>query len=173
MSLIRAVVASAAMLVAVPAMAQAPAKAPAKAPATTQLTAEQKAQLNDFIQQVRAGKRQLVTDNLKLTPEEGNKFWPIYEQYQSELQAINKRTFNLVKAYADAYNAGPVADAKAKELLAESLAIDESELKLRKTYTPKIEKALPAAKAARYIQIEQKIRAAIKYELASGIPLVE
>ena len=169
MSLIRAIAVTAAMMVAVPAVAQAPAKAPA----TPQLTAEQKAQLNDFIQQVRAGKRQLVTDNLKLTPEEGNKFWPIYEQYQSELQGINKRTFELVKKYAEAYNAGPIADAKAKELMAESLAIDESELKLRKAYTAKIEKALPAAKAVRYIQIEQKIRAAIRYELASGIPLVE
>lgn len=169
MSLIRALVVSAAMMVAVPAVAQAPAKAAS----TPQLTAEQKAQLQDFIQQVRAGKRQLVTDNLRLTPEEGNKFWPIYEQYQGELQAINKRTFELVKKYAEAYNAGPVPDATAKQLLAESLAIDETELKLRKSYTPKIEKALPAAKAARYIQIEQKIRAAVRYELASGIPLVE
>ena len=33
--------------------------------------------------------------------------------------------------------------------------------------------ALPATKAARYIQIENKIRAAVRYELAAGIPLVE
>jgi hypothetical protein len=32
---------------------------------------------------------------------------------------------------------------------------------------------LPAAKAARYVQIENKIRAAIRYELAAGIPLVQ
>ena len=32
---------------------------------------------------------------------------------------------------------------------------------------------LPAMKAARYIQIENKIRAAIRYELAAAIPLVQ
>jgi hypothetical protein len=39
--------------------------------------------------------------------------------------------------------------------------------------TPKILAALPAMKAARYIQIENKIRAAVRYELAAAIPLVE
>jgi len=110
---------------------------------------------------------------LTLTSEEANRFWPLYEQYQSELQKINKRTFDVIKSYADAYNAGPVNDATAHKLLKESVAIDEAELNLRKKFIPKFEKALPAAKAARYVQIEQKIRAAIRYELASGVPLAE
>jgi hypothetical protein len=38
---------------------------------------------------------------------------------------------------------------------------------------PKILGALPTTKAARYIQIENKIRAVIHYELADGIPLVQ
>lgn len=38
---------------------------------------------------------------------------------------------------------------------------------------PRILAVLPAAKAARYVQIENKIRAIVRYELAEGIPLVE
>ena len=38
---------------------------------------------------------------------------------------------------------------------------------------PRIMAALPAMKAAHYIQIENKIRAAIRYELAANIPLVQ
>jgi hypothetical protein len=38
---------------------------------------------------------------------------------------------------------------------------------------PKVLGTLPATKAVRYIQIESKIRAAIRYELADGIPLVQ
>jgi hypothetical protein len=52
------------------------------------------------------------------------------------------------------------------------LAIEGSEVDLRKSYVSKFEKVLPTAKVARYYQIESKIRAAVKYELASGIPLV-
>ena len=42
----------------------------------------------------------------------------------------------------------------------------------QRTYAAKLEKVLPAAKVARYIQIENKIRSAIKYELAAKISLV-
>ena len=61
----------------------------------------------------------------------------------------------------------------AKKLLDEALAIDEAEAKLKSASAPKILAALPATKAARYIQIENKIRAVVRYELAAGIPLVE
>ena len=64
-------------------------------------------------------------------------------------------------------------DDTAKKLLNEVLAIEGAELDMRKSYVPKFEKVLPAAKVARYYQIENKIRAAVRYELAEGIPLVE
>ena len=78
-----------------------------------------------------------------------------------------------IAEYADAYNKGPVPNETAKKLLNETFAIEEAELKLKRSYVPKLEKALPAAKVARYVQIENKIRAAIRYELADAIPLVQ
>jgi hypothetical protein len=66
-----------------------------------------------------------------------------------------------------------VANDAAKKLIDEALAIDDAELQLKKTAIPKVMAALPAMKAARYIQIENKIRAAIRYELAASIPLVQ
>jgi hypothetical protein len=53
------------------------------------------------------------------------------------------------------------------------IAIDDAEAKLRKDYAAKLTAAIPAAKAARYLQIESKIRAAIRYEIAANIPLVQ
>ena len=72
-----------------------------------------------------------------------------------------------------AYSKGTVDNATAKKLLGEALAIQESELKLQQTYVPKLEKVLPEVKVARYIQIESKIRALVRYALASKIPLAE
>ena len=93
-------------------------------------------------------------------------FWPVYEAYQKELQQINQRLAATIKAYADAYNKGPVTNEAAKKLLDEAMAIDEAEAKLKSATVPKVLAALPATKAARYIQIENKIRAALRYELA-------
>ena len=124
-------------------------------------------------QKVKADKKLVVAQNLQLTDAEGATFWPVYEAYQKDLQAINQRLLTTIAAYADAYNKGPVADDTAKKLLDEAMAIDDAELQLKKSATPKVMAALPATKAVRYIQIENKIRAAIRYELAANIPLVE
>ena len=124
-------------------------------------------------QKIKADKKLVVAQYLQLTDAEGTAFWPVYDAYQKDLQQVNQRLSSVIQAYADAYNKGPVANDVAKKLLDEALAVDEAELKLKSSYMPKIVGALPITKAARYIQIENKIRAAIRYELADGIPLVQ
>ena len=121
-------------------------------------------------QKIKADKKLVVAENLKLTDAEAAAFWPVYEAYQKDLTAINQRMTAMILAYADAYNKGTVTNEIAKKLLDESLAIDDAEAKLRSASAPKILAALPATKAARYIQIENKIRAVVRYELAAGIP---
>jgi hypothetical protein len=124
-------------------------------------------------QKIKADKKLVVAANMQLTEAEAKGFWPVYEAYQKDLAQINERTAKAVMSYADAYNKGPVPDAAAKKLISEAIAIEESEVKLKRSYLPKLEKVLPGMKVARYLQIENKIRAVIKYELAANIPLVE
>ena len=130
------------------------------------------ANMEIFKQKIKADKKLVISQNLKLTDAEGTAFWPVYDAYQKDLQQINQRVGAVVTAYANAYNKGPVTDDVAKGLLNEALAVDDAEAKLKASYAPKILAALPATKAARYIQIENKIRAVVRYELASAIPLV-
>jgi hypothetical protein len=126
-----------------------------------------------LLDKVRADKELVVATNLNLTEEEAKGFWPVYEAYQKDLQQLNGRLQKTIKAYADAYNKGPVSNETAKQLLDEVLAIEEGEVKLKRAYVPKLEKVVPMSKVARYLQIENKIRAAVKNELAGGIPLVQ
>ena len=126
-----------------------------------------------LLEKVRADKKLLVATNMKLTEEEAKGFWPVYDAYQKDLQQLNGRLDKTIKAYADAYNKGSVSNETAKQLLDEVLAIEEGEVKLKRAYVPKLEKVLPMSKVARYLQIENKIRAAVKNELAAGIPLVQ
>lgn len=125
-----------------------------------------------LLEKVRADKKLLIATNMALTEQEDAAFWPVYEAYQKDLAALNDRIRNMIKSYANAYNQGTVADDTAKKLLDEALAIEASELEMKRSYVAKFGKVLPAAKVARYYQIENKIRAAVKYDLAGGIPLV-
>ena len=122
---------------------------------------------------VKADKKLIVAANMELTESEAKGFWPVYEKYQKDLSAINKRIASLIESYAEAYRAGNITDEKAQKLTAELVAIGQSEGGLQASYVPKLSKVLPPKKVARYLQIENKIRAAVKYELAANIPLIE
>ena len=121
---------------------------------------------------IKADKKLVVAANMQLSDAEAKAFWPVYDAYQKDLDALNKRLGKAIMDYANAYNKGAVPDATAKQLLKEALDIEAAEVKLKQSYVPKLEKAISAAKVARYIQIENKIRAIVRYELAGEIPLV-
>jgi hypothetical protein len=54
----------------------------------------------------------------------------------------------------------------------ELVAIEQAEAGLKTSYVPKLSKVLPMKKVARYLQVENKVRALVKYDLAGQIPLV-
>jgi hypothetical protein len=120
---------------------------------------------------VKADKKLLVAVNMDLTESEAKAFWPVYEAYQKELFLLRARTVKLIKDYGDAYE--KMSNDKAKALLDELMRIDSLGLKLRQAYLPKFRQVLPEVKVVRYYQIENKINAALNYELAANIPLAK
>lgn len=122
---------------------------------------------------VKADKKLVVAGNMQLTDAEAKKFWPVYDAYQADLKKVNMQLGDVINTYADAYANNAVTNDVAKKLVNDALAVAEAELKLKRTYLPKVDAAVGAVKAARYMQIENKIRALIKFELAGGIPLVK
>jgi hypothetical protein len=121
---------------------------------------------------IKADKKLLVATNMELTESEAKAFWPIYEQYQKELQRINQRIVKLLESYADDARSKSLTDDKAKKLIDDAAGIDQTEANLKSAYAPKLSKALPVKKVARYLQIENKIRAVVKYDLTQGVPLM-
>ena len=124
-------------------------------------------------EKIKADKKLLVASNMELTESEAKGFWPVYEGYQKELTGINQRIAKLIESYAADYRANTLTDEKAKKLINELVAIEKAEAGLKTSYVPKLSKVLPSKKVARYLQIENKIRALMKYELAGGVPLVQ
>lgn len=123
-------------------------------------------------QKVKADKKLLVAMNMTLTDAESKGFWPVYESYQADLHKVNTRLDQLISDYAQAYNSGVVSDTTAGKLIKEFLYMEVEEMKLRAANVKQLTKVLPAKKVMRYLQIENKIRAVIRYEVAAGVPLV-
>ena len=159
-SLVAIVTVVALTLAAAPVFAQAP-----QAGATTNMEI--------LAAKLKADKKLLVAQTVGLTDAEGKAFWPVYDACQAELDGINKRLKAGIEGYAKDYNAGTMTDAKAAAMLAEMFAIDEALLASKKSCAAKLNGVIPATKIARYVQVENKIRAQINYELAASIPFVQ
>ena len=122
-------------------------------------------------EKIQADKKLLVATNMDLTEKQAQAFWPIYESYQKDLGLLNGRMLVLLQDYAKNYNA--MTDAEAKKLVDDYLAIEQDRINLKQSYRPKLRQALPEKKVARYLQIENKVEAVIRYELAQNVPLVK
>jgi len=128
-------------------------------------------------QAVRADKKAFVASTLQLTDAEAKRFWPLYDAYQRDLDMANRVRARAVENVVVKGN--PISDLYAKSLANDLIAADELELKARRTLHNRLIKPLPgrsvmpAAKAARYLQLESKIRILLAYDIAATIPLVK
>ena len=124
-------------------------------------------------EKLKADKKLIVAKYMELTESEAGKFWPVYEEYQQDLQKSNERLLRLLESYAADYKNKSLTDEKAKKLLDEWIAIEQDEGKRRSAFAPKVLQALPTKKAARYLQIENEYRILLRYDLAATVPLVQ
>jgi hypothetical protein len=129
------------------------------------------ATLDVLLDAVRSNRKALVAVNLKLTDDEAAKFWPVYDRYQNEINALGDRLVGLIQDYTA--NFSDLSNDKAMKLVDDYLAIEADRVKVKRAYVDEFAKAVPGRKLARFYQIENKIDAVMRYDLASTIPVVE
>ena len=122
-------------------------------------------------EKMKADKKLLVAENMQLTEKEDKAFWPVYDSYQKDLGKLNERLLKLIDEYAQNYET--MTDQTAQGLTNKYLALESERVKMIQSYVPKITKAVGSKKAARYLQLENKINAIVRFELAANIPLVK
>lgn len=129
------------------------------------------ADLQTLANTARANRRALVAASLNLTSEQAAQFWPIYDRYQAEMVAVGDRALALVNDYVAHF--AQLSDEQALKLVTDYLAAEAERLKVRQTYLPEFAKVLPGRAVARFYQIENKIDAVLRYQLAATIPVIE
>lgn len=116
-------------------------------------------------------RRDLIARELSLSAEEAKRFWPVYEQYERDLERLTDRRRAVIAEFGENYDA--MTEVMAKKIMLDRLALDEERVRLRRIYLPRFEKVLPVKKLARYFQIESKIRAAVEAGIAEELPLIQ
>ena len=120
---------------------------------------------------IRSQRKQLIASNLNLTDQEATKFWPVYDQYVSELITINDRKFGLIQEYADNY--GKLTNEQALSFVRRWLDADIETAQLRQKYVPIVSKVVDGKKSATFFQLDRRIAMMIELQLSSRMPLVQ
>ena len=130
---------------------------------------------HDYMEVERAAlkteKKAIVAEAMVFTEDESKVFWPLYNEYNEKKYVVNTKIYNNIVEYADNYET--LSDEKAIELWTNSMKYSDELSKLEKTYFKHFQKILPGKKAARYFQVESKIKMLINAQLALEIPLIE
>ena len=120
---------------------------------------------------LRSKRKQLIAQNLKLTDAEATKFWPVYDQYVSELIVINDKKFGLIQEYAD--NWGKLTNEQSLSFIRQWLDADIATAQLRQKYVPIVSKVLDGKKSATFFQLDRRIAMMIELQVSSQMPLVQ
>jgi hypothetical protein len=122
-------------------------------------------------QDIRSTKKQLIASNLTLTDAEATKFWPVYDQYTTDLVKINNGKYAVLKEFAEARRT--MTDEQALSLINRALAVEEQVAQLRTKYVPLFNSSVPGKTVATFFQVERRVQAMIDLQLTSQIPLVQ
>jgi hypothetical protein len=120
---------------------------------------------------VNTEKKAIITEVMEFTEAEAAAFWPVYRDYEFELDKLGDARVALIKDYAANYET--MVDARAKELMDKSFKFREDRLKLQKKYFQEFSKILSPTKAAKWAQLENQITLLIDLQIASELPLAE
>jgi len=120
---------------------------------------------------IRAQRKQLIAANMPLTPAEAEKFWPVYEQYISELVSNNNKKYALIKQFVQ--TGGVLTDAEAGDSVKQWVNVDESVAALRLKYIPIFGKVLSAKNEALFYQLDRRVQLMIDLQLMALIPMIE
>jgi glutamine amidotransferase-like uncharacterized protein len=130
---------------------------------------------DDYLEVLRTAlkteKKAAIAQVMALTEQEGQVFWPLYNEYDAEVYKIQTKRVEIIKDFAE--NFETMTDEKADELLTASIDYKQELITLTKKYYKKFKGILPAGKAAKFFQAENKIATLVDCELALEIPMVE
>ncbi|MCC6701171.1 MAG: sensor of ECF-type sigma factor [Fluviicola sp.] len=97
-----------------------------------------------------------ISQELTLTTEEAEKFWPIYNELEAKIKELRKANRKIEKEVEDNYDKLSEEDAEKK--FDEVLANEEKEIALRKEYNEKFSKVIGHKRTLKLLSLEREFK---------------
>ena len=115
--------------------------------------------------------KKLVGENLEMTEDQANVFWPLYDEYDADLLELSNERLNIISSYMlDYYD---LSDEKAETLVNQALDIEQKRLDLKRKYLSKMNEVLPAKLVGKFFQIDGYLQTLLTIQRQSTIPFIK
>jgi hypothetical protein len=118
---------------------------------------------NPNLEKLNAYKVGFFTKRLDLTSQEAEKFWPVYNEYQKQKNAIQLERISLIRNFNQ--NESTLSDNQLSETGDKLIAYIVQESSLAVTFHKKLKEVLPPAKVIRFYQAENQYKTQLLKEL--------
>lgn len=108
-------------------------------------------------------KIEFITDELALTKEESDKFWPIYNEMESKIKAEKKTQKKLERDLRD--NHATLSDADNKSKVTSIFDSEQKEIAIKRDYYNKIGDQIGYKKSTKLLSLEQKFKRELMQQL--------
>jgi hypothetical protein len=119
---------------------------------------------------IQTQRQEIVKDMMELTPEESEKFWPVYREYRNEVTKLGDERVKFIERFAN--QAATLSDEQSKTLLDDWFKLRQRQLDLQKKYAGRFRKVLPGSKVARFYQVENALDTIVSANLQAAMPVV-
>jgi hypothetical protein len=109
---------------------------------------------------------------MRLNADEAKVFWPIYQDYESDLFELGDQRVAAIRQFAADIRDGRLTDTEATRLTDAYFDVQSKQLDLLKQYEALIAKQLSPVRAAQFTQIEHRVGTVVDLMIASDIPLL-
>ena len=141
-----------------------------------QATTESSEDVREILEMLRSDdnstKIRTLNQVLKLGPEEAEKFWPVYKEYEKDLATLNEQKLSLLKDFFKNHQSGTLNNASSSQLAEKWLKLAEDRIALWRKYHGKIAQAVSPIRAAQFLQVEHQISLFIDINIAAEAPLI-
>ncbi len=103
--------------------------------------------------EIKAQQSAYLTKRMSLSPEEAQRFWPIHNRFDEEMDAQRRSSREAMRSLKDGTRS--LTEAEATRLLEQRLTLQELELTLRKRYDAEFRKAIGAVKTLELYRAER------------------
>ncbi len=100
---------------------------------------------------VQAAKVAYITRWLDLTPQESERFWPLQNEYEDQMEKTRRK-------YKPAKRPEDMSDAEAERFIVARLEMEQELLALKRDYFQKFKNAIPARKIVQFTVAEKEFR---------------